>query len=248
MTHRPLSDKRPADATMTLCRGRNAVVNAKPRTEEITMRKLSPRLRGPILVLAGCAVLVYGIVTMACSEPAMTHTRSSDDPSIDEPAMSTGLDKKDLDLLYSRNVQELMASRFMAGVSGQQRQIAIMPFINETTEHIGPQLASLLSDLETTLVNDGRLVVVSAERRDEILDELRQQQGVEFDLARASVIGRQLGANYVLTGKVFDSAERTDDMRRTQYFFYLQVIDVETGAIAFQFKTDHSKALVPIDS
>lgn len=206
----------------------------------------SRSLRGLLLVLAGCATVLYGIVTMACAEPAMTHTRSSDDPTIDDPAMSTGLDKRDLDLLYTRSIEQLMGSRFMSGV-GPTLQIAILPFINETTEHIGPQLDSLLADLETTLVNDGRLTVVSAERRDEILRELRQQQGVEFDASRASAIGRQLGANYVLTGKVFDSAERTDDMRRTQYFLYVQVINVATGAIEFQHKTDHSKALVPLD-
>jgi len=204
--------------------------------------------RSIVLLLAATGVIVYGLATLACSEPAMTHTRSTEDPTIDEPAMSTGLDKKDLDLLYSRNISRLMESKFMSRATSQNKQIAILPFINETTEHIGPQLDSLLADLETTLVQDGRLAVVSAERRDEILRELRQQQGVEFDASRASQIGRQLGANYVLTGKVFDSAERTDDMRRTQYFFYVQVINVETGQVEFMNKTDHSKALVPIDS
>jgi hypothetical protein len=37
--------------------------------------------------------------------------------------------------------------------------------------------------------------------------------------------------------------ERSEDMRRVQYFFYMQVIDVETTAIKWQHKAYVTKAI-----
>lgn len=207
-------------------------------------------LRMVLLVTAALAFVGYSVFLMACSESQSTYVRGSEDPTVDEPAMSSGLDKKDLEALFDENISELLASRYMGDVSSAspRHTIAIMPFINDTSEHISPQLNALLSKMETTLVKDGRLEVIAAERRDEILREMRIQQGAEFDQSRAVSVGRQLGANYVITGKVYDSAERTDDMRRTQYFLFLQVIDVETGAIKFQHESQVTKALVPVET
>jgi PBP1b-binding outer membrane lipoprotein LpoB len=121
---------------------------------------------------------------------------------------------------------------------------AIMQMENWTTEHIEPQLHALLGMVETQLVNSGKFTVVAQALRDQILAELRVQQGQEFDQARAVTVGRQLGVRYFLTGRVVDNAERTDDARRVQYFMFMQAIDVETGAITWQNQAAITKALV----
>ena len=53
-----------------------------------------------------------------------------------------------------------------------------------------------------------------------------------------------VGAQYLVTGKVFSSDERFEGERRVQYSLFLQVLDVETGDILFQNKTTVTKALV----
>ena len=58
-----------------------------------------------------------------------------------------------------------------------------------------------------------------------------------------SEIGKNLGAKYLITGKVSGNDERSEDMRRVQYFLFLQVIDVETSAIKWQRKTYVTKAI-----
>ena len=45
------------------------------------------------------------------------------------------------------------------------------------------------------------------------------------------------------TGKVSGNDERTEDMRRVQYFLFMQVIDVETSEIRFQAKSEITKAI-----
>jgi PBP1b-binding outer membrane lipoprotein LpoB len=171
-----------------------------------------------------------------------------DDPTLDEPAMSTAFDRRDLEHLFQKNMTNLMSSRFMNAVSAinPRPTVAILPFLNDTSEHIGPSLQALLSKMETTFVNDGRLLPVAAERRDALLAELYLQQSAAFDPVRAAQLGRQLGAHYFITGKVYDVAERTSDMRRVQYFLFMQVINVETGVIEWQQESAVTKALVPL--
>jgi len=43
---------------------------------------------------------------------------------------------------------------------------------------------------------------------------------------------------------VFSSDERQSNERRVQYFMFIQVLEVETSAILFQYKTAVTKALI----
>jgi penicillin-binding protein activator len=178
-----------------------------------------------------------------------TYVRGDEVAGIDQPAMSTGLDRADLDELFGQNIDSLLSSRFYRNVAsgGEAKSLAIFPFKNETSEHIGPQLQTLLSKVETQLVNDGVVDVYAHERQGEILAELKLQQSDFFDKSRIPELGRLMGVNYIVTGKVYDSAERTSDVRRVQYFLFMQVIDVETGAVKWQQESELTKALVPLE-
>ncbi len=209
------------------------------------MRMLKPRhVAGVAAVLLGAGMI------LACSgNDESTFVRGDEVPGIDNPAMSTGLDKADLEQLFAENVENMMGSRFYKGASRMSpaATVAIFPFKNETTEHIGPQLQALLSKVETQMVNDGVVDVISHENQKTLLDELKIQQSDLYDQARAVEVGRRLGVRYFITGKVYDSAERTSDVRRVQYFLFMQAIDVETGKIEWQNEAELTKALVPLE-
>lgn len=198
----------------------------------------------------GALALAGALIALACAGPQeSTFVRGEEVPGIDNPAMSTGLDKVDLEKLFAENSQHMRASRFYREMAsrGERSTVAIYPFKNETSEHIGPQLQALLSKMETQLVNEGVVSVISHERQAELLGELKVQQSDYFDPQKRVQIGRQLGTKYFITGKVYDSAERTSDVRRVQYFFFMQAINVETGAIEWQNEAELTKALVPLE-
>ncbi len=197
----------------------------------------------------GTLGLGAALMVLACAGPQeSTFVRGEEVPGIDAPAMSTGLDKRDLEDLFVENVNDLNKSRFYRDLSNSGRpQVAIYPFNNETSEHIGPQLQALLSKMETQLVREGMVTVISHERQAQILKELKIQQSDYFDKSRHANLGKQLGVKYFITGKVYDSAERTSDVRRVQYFFFMQAINVETGAIEWQNEAELTKALVPLE-
>jgi PBP1b-binding outer membrane lipoprotein LpoB len=122
--------------------------------------------------------------------------------------------------------------------------VAIWPIKNDTTEHLDDQMLTLLSDIETELINGGVVSVVSRERQAEMMAEAGMQQGADFDPAMAAQIGKQIGAQYFLTGKLQAVDERINQERRVQYSLFMQVIEVETSLVKFQTKSERTKGIV----
>jgi uncharacterized protein (TIGR02722 family) len=183
----------------------------------------------------------------ACGGPS--YVRGTDNPDLDKAVMSTGLDKVDLQKLFKDNIQSLLNSAAMtrwkdAAKDGKEATVAIFRVKNETTEHIDTQLDALLSDFETELVNSGSVTVISRERQTQLIEELKLQQSAAFDQDKSAQLGKQLGVGYFVTGKVSASDEKTDGERRLQYFLYMQVVEVETGAVRWQNKAELTKGLI----
>ena len=123
------------------------------------MRNLSPTFALCLLV-AGCG--------------GPKAVRGEDVAGLDDQAMSTGLDKRDLQKLLHQNMEALQTSAVVKRWEGENRPtVAIMPLRNETSEHIDGELEALVSDVETTLVNAGHVRVVSLERQGQVMEEVR---------------------------------------------------------------------------
>ena len=207
------------------------------RSERTTMvkRLLLPSLSLSLLALS------------ACGPKAMRGGPDTENPALDQGAMSTTLDRVDIQYLVDQNLDSMFKSPFWArdvqGAMGDPPVVAIWPIKNATSEHLDDQMLTLLSAIETKLVNSGAVNVVSRERQAEMAAEVGVQNMDAFDPATASRLGKQIGAKYYITGKVTSVDERIKHTRRLQYTLFLQVIEVETSMIKFQFESERSKAL-----
>jgi uncharacterized protein (TIGR02722 family) len=209
----------------------------------MTTPRAAARLR-TLMVPALVTALLLPLAACGGRQSAV-YMRGSDVPGLDAPAMSTGLDRRDLDELMEANLTSLFASPFYQGAmrAEERPQVAIMPMENYTTEHIAPQLHALIGMVETRMVQSGYFRMIASELRQRLLDELQLQQGEAFDAARALPLGRQLGVHYFVTGRVTDNAERTATARRVQYYMFMQVLSVETGEILWQNESQITKVL-----
>jgi len=187
-----------------------------------------------------CLLLVLS--ALGCGKEVV---RGADDPSVDAHALSTGLDKEDMKRSLRDTLNRLRSSPVMNEwrTTNPAPIVAIFPFQNSTSEHIEPSLETILSEAETWLLESNAVRVVSRQRQAEMIREVEGQQGAVFNPAHAAKYGKQLGAKYFITGKVSGPDERSESMRRVQYFLYLQVIDVETSEIRFQAKSEITKAI-----
>jgi uncharacterized protein (TIGR02722 family) len=200
----------------------------------MTLKSFSKNIPSGVVLLA---------CLLGCGGPKAV--RGEDVAGLDDQAMSTGLDKRDLQKLLHQNMDALQASAVVKRWQTENRPtVAVMPIRNETSEHIDSELLALVSDIETILVNAGHVRVVSLERQGQMLDEVRKQYGDGFDPAAIARWGKQVGARYFVTGKVFTSDERMSGERRVQYYMFTQVLDAETSDILFQFKSSLTKAIV----
>ena len=184
--------------------------------------------RTPFLILLAAA-----LGATACSSGPRA-VRGSDEPGLDYHAMSTALDKRDLQRMMNENMQAMRSAAVVQRWTGENRPgVAVMPIQNQTTEHIDSALNALISDIETELINWGAVKVVSLQQQQGMIEEIRRQysggQNSAFDQTQISHWGKQVGARYFVTGKVYTTDERVEDQRRVQYYLFVQVLAVETA-------------------
>lgn len=188
---------------------------------------------GTLVPLAGCG---GGVAVV----------RGSQVEGLDDQAMSTGVDKRDIQQALHENLKSLMTSPTANGWAQDHSRptIAIYPLANETSEHIDSQLNALLSDVETYMVESNLVTVISVERQRQMIAEVEKQHGGGFDPHHVAAYNAQLGAKYYVTGKVFTADERAFGERRVQYFMFMQLIDVSTSAVLWQHKVEFTKAII----
>lgn len=195
-----------------------------------------------LAVCLGCLALA----TLACAPQAMRGGEGTENPDLDRPALSIKLDREDINYLVADYLKALEGSRFWSRTIENSRDrplVAIWPITNETTQHIEDQMATLLSSIETSLVNTGDVRVVDRARQEALVREIGMQHGAAYNPASAQRMGQQLGVQYFFTGKISSVDEKLSGMRRIQYSLFLQVIEIESGIIEFQNEVTRSKAV-----
>lgn len=191
--------------------------------------------------------LVLLLGSVACGPRAVRGGPGTSRPLLDKRAMSTTLDREDVNYLVDENLAALTASPFWTQEiqkSPEGRSLmAIWPIQNESAQHLESELDQILGSIETVLVNEPKVAVVSRERQSELAAEVGVQQGAAFNPNAAAKIGRQLGAKYYVTGKVTATEERIRRRRRVQYTLFMQVLELETGLVKFQHESIRSKEI-----
>lgn len=197
---------------------------------------------------AGVALAAIALVSWAtaCAPQATRGGAGTARPDMDAAALGVGLDREDINYLVAQNLASLEGSRFWMGEIVPARTppiVAIWPIENRTTQHLEDQMVTLLSSIETTFVNSGEVRVVARNEQENLADEIRRQSGSMFDPRTAQRAGRQLGAQYFVTGRITSVDEKLSDIRRLQYSLFLQVLEVETGLVRWQNEVTRSKQL-----
>src|SRR5258706_16300379 len=124
---------------------------------------------------AGVIASLFGIVVVGCGKP--TPVRGEEVQGLDEEAMSTGLDRRDLQKMLHDNMAALQTSAVIQRWQGESRpSLAVLPIRNDTSEHIDSSLDSLISDVETTLINGGHVPGISHQKQGPLGDEGKGQQ------------------------------------------------------------------------
>ena len=112
---------------------------------------------------------------------------------------------------------------------------------NQSLEHINVDV--FMSEIERSLLNSGEFRIASGGReRDEIRDE-RRDQTIFASPETAAQFGREIGADYVMTGTVNSIEDQIDDTRAVFYQVNIELIDVETALKVWMGSTEIKKTI-----
>ena len=125
--------------------------------------------------------------------------------------------------------------------SGKKPVLVVYPVANETSEHIST--SGITDDIRLALLRAGKYRFVSKVQRDNLMAEQAHQQA-NVDASSQAAIGRQLGADFILSGtlrsieKKQQKQWRLNKKEMVYYSLNLELTDLGTGEIAWADKAE----------
>lgn len=113
--------------------------------------------------------------------------------------------------------------------TGAAPVVLFAPLTNSTDEHIDMQ--SLADKLQVSLFKAGKFRFVNAKMRDRVLDEYNYEQSGHVAPETAKKLGRQTGAQYMLSGAISSIKQPVGRQEIVYYKMTLEMTDFETNVI-----------------
>lgn len=131
--------------------------------------------------------------------------------------------------------------------------LIIYPVVNETSEHIST--AGITDEIRMKLIQSGRVRFINEHQRENIQKEISYQNRGYVDPTLRVEQGRQLGADYILSGTLRSIKKkqpkqwRLNKKERIYYSLDLTMTDLKTGEIVYADQAELAReASTPIIS
>ena len=176
-------------------------------------------------------VLLLALATMLLASCAKRVTRTGAGEQIDLSGRWNDTDSQQVaEAMITDSMARPWLKRFSDSHAGKVPVVVVYAVKNRSSEHINTQ--TFVKDLERAFVNSGVVdVVASKDQRSAIRGERAdQQKGFTADPAN---IGRELGADFVLTGVLNSINDRLEGNEVVFYQINLELISVESNRKAW---------------
>ena len=164
------------------------------------------------------------LVSAGCAEKKVARVDSGQ--QID---LSGKWNDTDSQLVAKESIDDSMSFPWVgnfAKAKGRNPVVVAFGVKNRTSEIINTQ--TFMKDLERAFIRSGRVdVVADRDQRAELRDERADQQG--GFTANPAKIGKEVGADFVLTGTLNDIKDRDGEQELVFYQANLELVNVETN-------------------
>ncbi len=176
-------------------------------------------------ILSMCAV-VMGLVFFGCA--ASKTVERIDPESVTD--LSGRWNDTDSRLVSEAMIVDCLNSpwiaRHMTGGKGKPK-IIVGNMYNKSTEHIA--VKTFVNDIERAFINSGQVTVVaSAVEREELRSE-KEDQRIFADPETIKQMGKELGADYMMTGEINTIQDQEGGEKVTFYQTDLSLTNIETN-------------------
>lgn len=175
-------------------------------------------------------VLAFGVVLLAAVGLSGCQTVSYGDATATE-TVNTNFGSTDLQMIAAKMVDDVLAFPPVVQITAQRRPVMFVDRIkNKTTEHI--DMESITDTIESKLINSGKFRFVDMSVVDRVRQQLEfQRDSGMVDDQQAMVMGRQVGAEYMLYGNMSSIVKRDGNTKDVYYKFTLKMLHLESGII-----------------
>ncbi|MBN2420349.1 MAG: penicillin-binding protein activator LpoB [Deltaproteobacteria bacterium] len=154
----------------------------------------------------------------------------------DEYHYDASYDFSDKKQIVDRLVNPLLSAAHL--FPAQVKPVLIVyPVVNETSEHIST--SGITDEIRMKLLNSGKVRFINEHQRENIMREVSYQNQGFVDPAQRVEQGRQLGADYILSGTLRSIKKKQPEQwriykkERIYYSLDLTMTDLKTGEIVY---------------
>lgn len=158
-----------------------------------------------------------------------------------QETVNTDFGSTDLQMIASKMVDELLVFPPVVQVTSQRRPVVFIDRIkNKTTEHI--DLESVTDTIQSKLINSGKFRFVDMAAVEQVKQQLNYQENSGLvNPESAVVVGKQLGAEYMLYGNMSSIVKQDDGKRDVYYKFTLKLLHIESGILEWSAEKEIRK-------
>lgn len=173
--------------------------------------------------LSGCTSVSYGDATAS-------------------ETVDTNFGSTDLQMIAAKMVDDVLSFPPIVQVTSQRRPVVFVDRIkNKTMEHIDTE--SITDTIESKLINSGKFRFVDMSVVDRVRQQLEYQQSSGMvDEQQAMMMGRQVGAEYMLYGNLASIVKRNSSTKDVYYKFTLKLMHIETGILEWSGEKEIRKS------
>lgn len=178
-----------------------------------------------ILLLTALSAVLLTLVGCK-SGPTVTYQ----DPVYSKP-LTTDFSFSDLNFIADEMVESMLYSPATESITRTRRPLLVVERIkNNSDQHINTE--SITNTIRTQLIRSGRFRFTDKTTRSQQLEELEfQNYSGMVDSEKATAMGKQHGAEYIVTGSIDSFEERDHRTLRKAYKFSLNLVNLQTGVI-----------------
>lgn len=157
-------------------------------------------------------------------------TEGSYDDMSEERLLDDKFNETDMRMIAETMVQSLVGSPVIVEFRNKRPVVLVTLVKNRTQEHI--DMKSLTDKIRVSLVKSGKFRFTDKEVRGEIADELDYQSASGYvDPATARKKGKQIGANFFLTGEITDRVQEVGGKKYVYYKATFNLVNIDSGII-----------------
>ena len=162
----------------------------------------------------------------ACGGPQAFTKGEYDDPTRDA-LLNDQFNEADMQRLAKDMTKGVLECR---SVKRRQRPVVIMERVqNRTEEHI--DMKALTDKVRTSLTETGKVRFVNKEYREVLEEEYEYSESGAVSEATKLKRGRQVGADYIITGRLMSNIQQVGDNKLIYYKLNMDLTNTETSII-----------------